>query len=49
VGKRYELTARVVNLLDELYYESNLGTGTTSLNIRPGSPRAGTLSMRVKF
>jgi iron complex outermembrane receptor protein len=49
VGKRYELTARVVNLFDELYYESNLGTGTTSLNVRPGSPRAGTLSMRVKF
>jgi iron complex outermembrane receptor protein len=49
VARRYELTARVVNLLDELYYESNLGTGTTSLNIRPGSPRAATLSMRVKF
>ena len=40
VARRYELTLRVVNLLDELYYESNLGTGTTSLNIRPGSPRA---------
>jgi iron complex outermembrane receptor protein len=49
VAGRYELTARMVNLLDERYYESNLGTATTSLNIRPGSPRAATLSVRVKF
>jgi iron complex outermembrane receptor protein len=49
VADRYELTARMVNLTDELYYESNLGTTTTSLNIRPGAPRTATLSMRVKF
>lgn len=49
VAKRYEITGRIVNLLDERYYESNLGTGTTALNIRPGSPRSGSLSLRIKF
>ena len=49
VASRYEITALIVNLLDEQYYESNLGTSTTSLNIRPGAPRAATVSMRVKF
>jgi iron complex outermembrane receptor protein len=49
VASRYEVTALVVNLLDKQYYESNLGTSTTSLNIRPGSPRAATVSMRLRF
>ncbi len=49
VASRYEVTALINNLLDSSYYESNLGTGTTSLNIRPGSPRSATISMRVKF
>jgi iron complex outermembrane receptor protein len=49
VASRYEVTALIVNLLDERYYESNLGTSTTSLNIRPGSPRAATVSMRLRF
>ena len=49
VAARFELTARIVNVTDKLYYESNLGTATTSLNIRQGAPRAATLSMRVKF
>lgn len=49
VARRYEITARIVNLTDELYYESNLGTATTSLNIKQGAPRTATLSMRVKF
>jgi iron complex outermembrane receptor protein len=49
VGARYEVTALIVNLFDEQYYESNLGTTTTSLNIRPGAPRAATVSMRLRF
>ncbi len=49
VKKRYELTLRVVNLTDKKYYESNLGTTTTSLNIRPGAPRSGSMSLRVRF
>jgi iron complex outermembrane receptor protein len=49
VASRYEVTALIVNLLDTQYYESNLGTGTTGFNIRPGSPRAATVSMRLRF
>ncbi len=49
VASRYEVTALINNLTDIAYYESNLGTGTTSLNIRPGSPRSATVSIRVKF
>jgi iron complex outermembrane receptor protein len=44
VTGRYELTARTVNLLDELYYESSSG-----INIRPADPRQASLSLRVKF
>jgi len=43
------VTGLIVNLFGERYYESNLGTSTTSLNIRPGSPRAATISMRLRF
>jgi len=49
VRQRYEITAFVTNLADTIYYESNLGTGTTALNIRPGAPRSATVSLRVKF
>ncbi len=49
VASRLEVTGMIVNLLDKQYYESNLGTGTTSLNIRPGAPRSVVMSMRVKF
>jgi len=49
VASRYEVTGLIVNLFGERYYESNLGTSTTSLNIRPGSPRAATISMRLRF
>lgn len=49
VAGRYEITGLFVNLFDTVYYESNLGTAPTSLNIRPGSPRSGTVSMRVRF
>lgn len=48
-ASRYEMTLLINNLMDTVYYESNLGTGTTGLNIRPGSPRSATVSMRVKF
>jgi iron complex outermembrane recepter protein len=49
VASRYEVTMLIVNLFDEQYYESNLGTTTTALNIRPGAPRAATVSMRLRF
>ncbi|HEY2941091.1 MAG TPA: TonB-dependent receptor, partial [Vicinamibacteria bacterium] len=46
VLKRYELTAKITNLFDELYYESaSIGVH----NVFPGSPREGTLSVRLRF
>jgi iron complex outermembrane receptor protein len=46
VLKRYELTFKVTNLFDERYYESaSIGVH----NIFPGSPREGTLSVRLRF
>ena len=50
VARRYELTARVVNLRDEFYYESSSALGgANQLQLRPGAPRAATLSLRCKF
>jgi iron complex outermembrane receptor protein len=44
VGARYEVTLRVVNLFDELYYESAFNP----VQIQPGAPRSTTLSLRVR-
>jgi len=51
VSGRYELTARIVNLLDETYFEANsaLGGPADQLQLRPGEPRAATVSLRWKF
>lgn len=45
VRDKYELTLRVNNLLDEIYYESAFNL----VLITPGNPREATLSMRVRF
>lgn len=44
-AKRYELTFKITNLLDELYYESAFAV----TNIFVGAPREGTLSVRFRF
>lgn len=43
VKSRYELTLKVNNLLDELYYESAFNL----LQVRPGRPREIAMSLRV--
>jgi iron complex outermembrane receptor protein len=45
VRERYELTLRVNNIADELYYESAFNL----VRIRPGNPREATLSARLRF
>jgi iron complex outermembrane receptor protein len=45
VAKKYELTLKVANVSDKLYYESAAG----NLGISVGKPRQMTLSMRVRF
>jgi len=45
VSGRYELTARIVNLFDTVYYEGAL----TTVTVRPGAPRSATLSMRLRL
>jgi iron complex outermembrane receptor protein len=45
VKPRYELTLRINNVFDELYYESAFN----SIQIRPGRPRELTLSLRTRF
>lgn len=42
---RYELTLKVNNLFDELYYESAFNL----LQVRPGRPREAQLSLRLRF
>lgn len=42
---RYELTLRLNNLFDELYYESAFNL----LQVRPGRPREMTLSLRIRL
>jgi iron complex outermembrane receptor protein len=46
VASRYEVTARIVNLTDKVYYE---GTSGNANGVTPGSPRAASLSLRVRF
>lgn len=45
VGDKYELTLRVNNLFDEVYYESAFNL----VLITPGAPREATLSLRFRF
>ncbi len=45
VRDRYEVTLRVNNLFDEVYYESAFNL----ILITPGNPREATLSFRVRF
>jgi outer membrane receptor protein involved in Fe transport len=45
VKDRYELTFRVNNVFDEIYYESAFNL----VLITPGAPREATLSLRVRF
>ncbi len=45
VKSRYELTLKVNNLFDELYYESAFNL----LQVRPGRPREVQLSLRLRF
>lgn len=42
---RYEVTLKVTNLLDEVYYDS----AASQTSIRPGGPREVNLSFRLKF
>ena len=43
VRSRYEITVRINNVFDEKYYESAFNL----LPVRPGRPRAVTMSLRV--
>jgi outer membrane receptor protein involved in Fe transport len=43
VRGRYDVTLRVNNLFDEVYYESSFGV----VQIRPGRPRDAALSLRI--
>ena len=45
VKSRYEVTLRVNNLFDELYYEGAFNL----IRIRPGNPREATLSLRFRL
>jgi iron complex outermembrane receptor protein len=45
VKSRYEVTLKVTNLFDELYYESAFNL----LQVRPGRPREAQLSLRLRF
>ncbi len=45
VKSRYELTLRVNNLFDEIYYEGAFNL----IRIRPGNPREATLSLRLRL
>jgi iron complex outermembrane receptor protein len=45
-AKRFELTLAAVNLLDKLYYDS---AQVATLQIRPGSPRGATFSLRFRL
>ena len=45
VRDRYEVTLRVNNVFDEIYYESAFNL----VLITPGNPREATLSFRVRF
>ncbi|HET7745957.1 MAG TPA: TonB-dependent receptor [Vicinamibacteria bacterium] len=42
---RYEVTLKITNLLDKLYYDS----AASQTGIRPGGPREATLSLRLKL
>ena len=47
ISKNIDLTFKVSNLFDERYLES--AGATADINIVPGQPRTGTLSLRAKF